>query len=250
MPAAVAHNPATPFPSSSSSYLRRSQQSPDGGFSPELMSASPQDFAAQADLDPNNPFVMANDYIKHRLRSVGLEWYDCPDMPDSTDARLAMRLLATDFERRYNHELAGMVAQLSINVDTIYPTFKQIVEQLFVDGINWGRIVALFAFGGAVAAQCMADNRPTLVSQVADWVAVFTRNRLLPWIEQQGGWVSRPYISLSLPLPDFTFFTTFSLSMQQHCRKLSIFPVLYKEEQTYKTFGANLGRLSFVQLVH
>lgn len=165
------------------------------------MSGHLHDFGTQADLDLNNPFVMANDYIKYRLSNASYEWYDCPDLPDSTDARLAMRLLATDFERRYNTELAGMVAQLSINMDTIYPTFKQIVEQLFVDGINWGRIVALFAFGGAVAAQCMADDRTCLVAQVADWVAVFTRNRLLPWIEQQGGWVSFAFFLSFLILP-------------------------------------------------
>uniref|UniRef100_A0A914XQL5 Bcl-2 Bcl-2 homology region 1-3 domain-containing protein n=1 Tax=Plectus sambesii TaxID=2011161 RepID=A0A914XQL5_9BILA len=190
MPTAVARNPtAYPFSPPSTSQLHQSQQpSPNSEFRTDLMSVHQQDFAAQADLDPNNPFVMADDYIKHRLESSGHEWFDCPDLPDSTDARLAMRLLAADFERRYNSELACMVTQLSINVDTIYPTFKQIVEQLFIDGINWGRIVALYAFGGAVAAQCMADDRPALVRQVADWVAVFTRNRLQPWIDQQGGW--------------------------------------------------------------
>ena len=190
MPAAVAHNPPTfQYSASSSSHLNRGKRSPDSGIGADLMAQVQHDFGGQADMDLNNPFVMANDYIKYRLESAGLEWFECPDLPDSTDARLAMRLLATDFERRYNGELAGMVAELSINPDTIYPTFKQIVEQLFVDGINWGRIVALFAFGGAVAAQCMANERPALVSQVAEWVAVFTRNRLLPWIQQHGGWV-------------------------------------------------------------
>lgn len=206
MPLAVARNRASyPFSPSCTTHVHPDQQNAESSSSSNFDAAQSmsahhqQDFGAQADLDLNNPFVMASDYIKYRLNSCGLEWCDCPDLPDSTDARLAMRLLATDFERRYNNELAGMVAQLSINVDTIYPTFKQIVEQLFVDGVNWGRIVALFAFGGAVAAQCMANEQRELVCQVADWVAVFTRNRLLPWIDQQGGWVSVSFLSRLLP---------------------------------------------------
>uniref|UniRef100_A0A914UTR5 Bcl-2 Bcl-2 homology region 1-3 domain-containing protein n=1 Tax=Plectus sambesii TaxID=2011161 RepID=A0A914UTR5_9BILA len=143
---------------------------------------------SQVGLDLNDPFIMANDYIKHRLESAGIVWYDCPDLPDPTDARLAMRLLASDFERRYNSELAAMANELVLDVDTIYPTFRQAAEQLFIDGINWGRIVALFALGGALAAQCMTDGRRALVSQIADWVAIFVRDRLTAWIEQRGGW--------------------------------------------------------------
>lgn len=125
-----------------------------------------QHSASQVEVDLNNPFIMANDYIRHRITNAGLIWYDCPDLPDPTDARLAMRLLATDFERRYHDELIAMANDLVIDADTIYPTFRQVVEQLFSDSTNWGRIVALFSFSGALAAKCLSDGRPQLVSQV------------------------------------------------------------------------------------
>lgn len=141
------------------------------------------------DLDLNNPFVMANDYIKYRLEIVGMNWYGCPDLPDVTDARLTMRILACDFEQRYHSEMVAMIRELNITVYTIYPIFKGLVEQLFRDGINWGRIIALYAFGGALALDCAVnDERRTLVGQVAEWIAIFTRNRLEPWIQLSGGW--------------------------------------------------------------
>lgn len=71
-----------------------------------------------------------------------------------------------------------------------YVTFFVFVDKLFSEGITWGRIVSLFAFGGALSEHCLRQGHSQLVGDVAEWVALYTKTRLLPWIASNGGWVS------------------------------------------------------------
>jgi len=64
-----------------------------------------------------------------------------------------------------------------------------IVNELFSDGIKWGRIVALFAFSGALAVQCIQKEMPMLVEQVVDWTVAYIDGHLMSWIVQNGDWV-------------------------------------------------------------
>jgi len=54
-----------------------------------------------------------------------------------------------------------------------------IVNELFTDGIKWGRIVALFAFSGALAVQCIQKEMPILVEQVVDWTVASIDGHLM-----------------------------------------------------------------------
>jgi len=64
-----------------------------------------------------------------------------------------------------------------------------IVNELFSDGIKSGRIVALFAFSGALAVQCIQKEMPMLVEQVVDWTVANIDGHLMTWIVQNGEWV-------------------------------------------------------------
>jgi len=64
-----------------------------------------------------------------------------------------------------------------------------IVNELFSDGIKWGRIVALFAFSGALAVHCIQKEMPILVEQVVDWTVAYIDGHLMTWIVQNGDWV-------------------------------------------------------------
>ena len=68
-----------------------------------------------------------------------------------------------------------------------YTDFLVAARSLFEDRITWYRIVALFAFGGRIAVECVKNERPEAVINVADWIAVFCYSRLEHWICQNGG---------------------------------------------------------------
>jgi len=79
-----------------------------------------------------------------------------------------------------------MCNQLHITPNNVQSTFVTIVNELFSDGIKWGRIVALFAFTGALAVHCIQKEMPMLVEQVVDWTVAYIDGHLMTWIVQNG----------------------------------------------------------------
>jgi len=55
--------------------------------------------------------------------------------------------------------------------------------------VTGGRIVALFAFSGALAVQCIQKEMPMLVEEVVDWTVAHIDGHLMTWIVQNGDWV-------------------------------------------------------------
>ena len=135
------------------------------------------------------------DYINFRLQKQGLRWSTCPELPAvPTKVERAMRLLGEEFETRYTEVFQEMCNQLHITPNNAQPTFVAIVNELFSDGIKWGRIVALFSFGGALAVQCVEKEMPPLVDNVVEWVAIYVDSNLQSWIQENGGWVGTIFI--------------------------------------------------------
>ncbi|OUC46612.1 Bcl-2-like protein 1 domain protein [Trichinella nativa] len=131
--------------------------------------------------------VIACDYINHRLLKSNYVWTDCPDLPKPNCISLCMRTMGEELEQRYERSFKSMSETLQISPTTAYPTFLAICDQLFNDGIRWGRIVALYAFGGSLSLQCVRNNMPELVSSIADWLAMYTETHLSQWIIENGG---------------------------------------------------------------
>nr|KAF6329610.1 BCL2 like 1 [Myotis myotis] len=71
---------------------------------------------------------------------------------------------------------------------TAYQSFEQVVNELFRDGVNWGRIVAFFSFGGALCVESVDKEMQVLVSRIATWMATYLNDHLEPWIQENGGW--------------------------------------------------------------
>ncbi len=132
---------------------------------------------------------LVSDYVSHRLQKAGLEWPNCPTLSPPGRTARTMRALGDEFEQRYTEVFDEMVNQLHITPNTAHPTFTAIVNELFGDGIKWGRIVALFSFGGTLAVQCVEKEMPPLVDQIVDWVAGYVDSNLQSWITEHGGWV-------------------------------------------------------------
>lgn len=140
--------------------------------------------------DINTRQIVA-DYVNFRLQKESFQWAGCPSLPTPGSVQRTMRTLGEEFEQRYTEVFQEMCNQLHITPNTAHPTFTAIVHELFSDGVKWGRIVALFSFGGCMAVQCVEKEMPILVDQIVEWVTSYVDNHLQSWITEHGGWVSR-----------------------------------------------------------
>lgn len=111
--------------------------------------------------------------------------------PTSLDAvKEALRDTGNEFELRYNCAFSNLHKQLHITPATAYQSFENVMDEVFRDGVNWGRVVGLFAFGGALCVECVEKEMNPLVGRIVEWMTVYLDNHIQPWIQSQGGWVS------------------------------------------------------------
>ncbi|KAL6120136.1 bcl2l1 [Pungitius sinensis] len=100
----------------------------------------------------------------------------------------ALRDSANEFELRYARAFSDLHNQLHITPATAYQSFENVMDEVFRDGVNWGRIVGLFAFGGALCVECVDKEMSPLVGRIIEWMTVYLDNHIQPWIQTQGGW--------------------------------------------------------------
>ncbi|KAF3855858.1 hypothetical protein F7725_016581 [Dissostichus mawsoni] len=100
----------------------------------------------------------------------------------------ALRDSANEFELRFTQAFSDLSSQLDITPDTAYHSFKSVMDEVFRDGVNWGRVVGLFAFGGVLCVECVEKGMSELVSRIADWMTMYLDENISPWIQSQGGW--------------------------------------------------------------
>ncbi|XP_054465957.1 bcl-2-like protein 1 [Anoplopoma fimbria] len=100
----------------------------------------------------------------------------------------ALRDSANEFELRYARAFSDLHNQLHITPATAYQSFENVMDEVFRDGVNWGRIVGLFAFGGALCVECVEKEMSPLVGRIIEWMTVYLDNHIQPWIQTQGGW--------------------------------------------------------------
>ncbi|XP_061591081.1 bcl-2-like protein 1 [Cololabis saira] len=100
----------------------------------------------------------------------------------------ALRDTANEFELRYAQAFCDLHSQLHITPATAYHSFESVMDEVFRDGVNWGRIVAIFTFGGALCVECVEKEMSPLVGRIVEWMTVYLDNQIQPWIQSQGGW--------------------------------------------------------------
>ena len=60
---------------------------------------------------------------------------------------------------------------------------------MFEDAITWAKIVALFAFTGALVVECILQGNCKYVVNIMYLVKHFMENELVVWIAENNGWV-------------------------------------------------------------
>uniref|UniRef100_A0A8D0B9E6 Bcl-2 Bcl-2 homology region 1-3 domain-containing protein n=1 Tax=Salvator merianae TaxID=96440 RepID=A0A8D0B9E6_SALMN len=114
---------------------------------------------------------------------------DVPDSPQVTSLKECMLRIWQELSN--NPEITRMVE--SVAGENPLQVLAEVSEHVFATGINWGRIVVFFYFAFRVIAQ----SSPEWFKLVINWALTFLRNRLVAWIQEQGGWVAMLSYSLS-----------------------------------------------------
>ncbi|XP_034982235.1 apoptosis regulator Bcl-2 isoform X1 [Zootoca vivipara] len=100
-----------------------------------------------------------------------------------------LRQAGDEFSRRYRRDFAQMSGQLHLTPVTARARFAAVVEELFRDGVNWGRIVAFFEFGGMMCVESVSREMSPLVDNITVWMTEYLNRHLDNWIQDNGGWV-------------------------------------------------------------
>ncbi|XP_040833858.1 apoptosis regulator BAX isoform X2 [Ochotona curzoniae] len=107
--------------------------------------------------------------------------------PDESTKRLSECLKRIGDELDSNVELQRMIA--AVDTDSPREVFFRVAADMFADGhFNWGRIVALFYFATKLVLKALCTKVPELIRTIMGWTLDFLRERLLGWIQEQGGW--------------------------------------------------------------
>ncbi|XP_023604791.1 apoptosis regulator BAX [Myotis lucifugus] len=111
-----------------------------------------------------------------------------PRVPqDASTKKLSECLKRIGDELDSNMELQRMIA--AVDTDSPREVFFRVASEMFSDGnFNWGRVVALFYFASKLVLKALCTKVPELFRTIMGWTLDFLRERLLGWIQDQGGW--------------------------------------------------------------
>uniref|UniRef100_A0A2K6MIM2 Apoptosis regulator BAX n=2 Tax=Rhinopithecus TaxID=542827 RepID=A0A2K6MIM2_RHIBE len=110
-----------------------------------------------------------------------------PVPQDASTKRLSECLKRIGDELDSNMELQRMIA--AVDTDSPREVFFRVAADMFSDGnFNWGRVVALFYFASKLVLKALCTKVPELIRTIMGWTLDFLRERLLGWIQDQGGW--------------------------------------------------------------
>ncbi|XP_051885591.1 apoptosis regulator BAX [Pristis pectinata] len=94
-----------------------------------------------------------------------------------------------------------------IPVDNIREVLHKVAERILTaEDLNWGRIVTFLYFAGKLVFKALKSVK-TLIRQIINWSLDLIQARVIPWIEQQGGWETIFSYMGSSTWPTFVFFS-------------------------------------------
>ena len=155
---------------------------------------------------------LANDYIYYRIylhkspenRYTG-ERNNVTDLKKDTDTKLRnngfknrdlyikltnlMRKSGIELENDHIEVFNNLPTNLQLNQYNARAIYESIIKQVLEnDEVNWGRLVALFAFSGKLAEWFLEQQEMGIVENIVIWLAdAISDNQ--EYINQNGGWV-------------------------------------------------------------
>ncbi|XP_056120056.1 apoptosis regulator BAX [Rhinichthys klamathensis goyatoka] len=92
--------------------------------------------------------------------------------------------IADDLNR--NAELQHLISTVQANC--AQDVFMTVARSIFDDGINWGRVVALFHLAYKLIYMALTQNHFEIIRRIISWFLQFMKENISAWIRQQGGW--------------------------------------------------------------
>ncbi|XP_076617066.1 apoptosis regulator Bcl-2-like isoform X1 [Chaetodon auriga] len=106
--------------------------------------------------------------------------------------QVVLRCAGDELERRYHDDLSAQAAALLLREGGTAERGRGLTavkDELFKDGVNWGRIVAMMELGGALCTQAVRMGGAWQVDDIAGWMEnSLDSPPLRGWIEDNGGW--------------------------------------------------------------
>uniref|UniRef100_A0A3Q2VJY7 Zgc:153993 n=1 Tax=Haplochromis burtoni TaxID=8153 RepID=A0A3Q2VJY7_HAPBU len=95
-----------------------------------------------------------------------------------------LRKIADSLNR--NAELQRLINQVQGNC--VQDVFMAVARNIFADGINWGRVVALFHLACKLIHKAITANHLENIQMIISWVLQVIREQVYSWLVAQGGW--------------------------------------------------------------
>lgn len=96
-------------------------------------------------------------------------------------------LLEKSYPKLYNNVLDQLNWRINLAI-LVCNMFNRVSEQIIASGVNWARIIAVYAFAGALAYDLTQTGDTRFIRCLSRWMGHFSARRLSPWIRQNGGW--------------------------------------------------------------
>ena len=110
--------------------------------------------------------------------------------PSFVEAYEALKKGCMGLKERHEADMTGMVGALGISDSELCGSFHEVCSTIIEEDINWGRITSLFTFTGYLAIRLFREGKSNLIYSLIRWETGFISERILPWVQQHGGWVS------------------------------------------------------------
>ncbi|KAM4593548.1 apoptosis regulator BAX [Odontesthes bonariensis] len=138
--------------------------------------------------------VVLRAYVIERINTVDPSRHVCsedlggrPDeQQDPQIKEVVEQLLKIAEDLNRNAEFQRLINQVQGNCAK--DIFMKVARSIFTDGINWGRVVALFHLAYRLIYRALTTNHLDNIRRVISWVLQVIREQLYSWLVQQGGW--------------------------------------------------------------
>lgn len=154
---------------------------------------------------------ICNDYVEAKIerdgmknRSLSFAFSNPDSKPSEKTSEVSHRvqevgkLLELSYPRLYT-DISSHVNVSFSSENAVHEVFNNVSSEILSDGLNWARIIALYAFAGALVSECCKEGRNSFVLDIGNWMYEFAALYLVEWIKNKGGWVrSKYYFSYSI----------------------------------------------------
>lgn len=122
-----------------------------------------------------------NIHVNHEALGGRPQDEEDPQIKEVVDQLLK---IADDLNK--NAELQHLISTVQSNC--AQDVFMTVARSIFDDGINWGRVVALFHLAYRLIFQALTQNHFEIIKKIISWFLQFMKEHITAWIRQQGGW--------------------------------------------------------------